>query len=224
MSEGKIHAPPVGVAVDVAVFTVREGRLDVLLLRMTRPPFEGKWCLPGGRIRFDETVEAAAQRELVEKTGLSGLWLEQLYTFSDPERDPQARCVSVAHLALVPPDVSLRTDDKYSAIGWFSAERPPPLAFDHRAILAYAVKRLRAKLEYTNIAYALLPERFTLGELQRAYEAILGRELDTRNFQRKVRAIDLVEETGELRTGQAHRPGRLYRFRVRHPMEIAVLT
>jgi 8-oxo-dGTP diphosphatase len=220
----RIHAPPIGVAVDVAVFTVRDGKLEVLMLRMTRPPFEGKWCLPGGRIRADETVEAAAERELVEKTGLSGLWLEQLYTFSDPTRDPQARCVSVAHLALVPPDVGLRTNDKYSAIGWFPAERPPPLAFDHRAMLAYAVKRLRAKLEYTNIAYALLPDRFTLGELQRAYEAILGKTLDTRNFQRKVRAIELVEETGELQTGQAHRPGRLYRFRVRRPMEIAVLT
>jgi len=219
------NAPPVGVAVDVVVLTVREHRLEVLLARLAREPFAGKWALPGGRIRLDETVEAAAVRELSEKTGLVGeVFLEQLYTFSDPHRDPSARCVSVAHLALVPPDASLRIDDKYSAVGWFTAHRPPSLGYDHRQILAYAVKRLQAKLEYTNVAYSLLPEQFSLGDLQEIYQVILGQTLDARNFQRRVKELGLVEETGDVRRGERHRPARLYRFRQRRPMEVAVLT
>jgi 8-oxo-dGTP diphosphatase len=215
-----------GVAVDVAVFTVQENRLDLLLLRMRRPPYDGKWALPGGRIGAVETVEQAATRELREKTGLEEVFLEQLYTFSDPARDPGdgGRCISVAHLALIPPIAQLRTTDKYSAIGWFPAERLPPLAFDHKEIAAHALRRLRAKLLYTNVAYSLLPRTFTLGELQRLYEAILGHPLDARNFQRRIRAIGLLEETGQLRTGQAYRPARLFRFAVRRPMEIEVLS
>jgi 8-oxo-dGTP diphosphatase len=220
-----LHAPTLmGVAVDVAVFTVQKGELHVLLLRMKRAPFTGKWALPGGRIAAAESVEGAAARELEEKTGLGKVYLEQLYTFSRPDRDPQGRCISVAHLALIPPTAQLRTTDKYSAIGWFPTDRLPPLAFDHRAITGYAVKRLRAKLAYTNVAYSLLDDRFTLGELQRVYEAILGRPLDARNFRRRIREIDLVEETGELRTGRAHRPARLFRFAQRRPVEVAVLT
>jgi 8-oxo-dGTP diphosphatase len=153
---------------------------------------------------------------------VSDVFIEQLYTFSDPKRDPAARCLSVAHLALVPPTVQLRTTDKYSAIGWFPADSPPPLAFDHKAMLAYAVKRLRAKIGYTNIAWSLLPESFTLGDLQRLYEAILGRPLDPRNFQRRVVQIGLVEETGKMRTGRAHRPARLYRFLTTSYVELTI--
>jgi 8-oxo-dGTP diphosphatase len=213
-----------GVAVDVAVFTVLEAQLQLLLLRMKRAPYEGKWALPGGRIGMDEPVEEAAVRELEEKTGVAEVFLEQLYTFSDPERDPGGRCISVAHLALIPPTAQLRTTDKYSGIGWFPVERLPPLAFDHRSIAGAAVRRLRAKLEYTNVAYSLLPPQFTLGELQRLYQAILGKQLDSRNFQRRIQEIGLVEATGRMRTGEAHRPARLFRFTVRKPMEIAVLA
>jgi 8-oxo-dGTP diphosphatase len=213
-----------GVAVDVAMFTVREAALHVALIKMKRPPFEGKWALPGGRIRVDETVEEAATRELEEKAGVRGVWLEQLYTFSDPDRDPQGRCVSVAHLALVPATSQLRTSNNYSAIGWFPADRPPPLAFDHGVMLADAVRRLRARLEHTNIAYSLLDPTFTLGELQRVYEAILDRKLDPRNFQRRIQELALVKATGQMRTGRAHRPARLFRFGVRKPVQVAVLT
>jgi 8-oxo-dGTP diphosphatase len=213
-----------GVAVDVAVFTVLEGRLQLLLLRMKRAPYEGKWALPGGRIGMEERVEDAAARELAEKTGLDDVFLEQLYTFSEPDRDSGGRCISVAHLALIPPTAQLRTTDKYSGIGWFPVDKLPPLAFDHRAICTAAVRRLRAKLEYTNVAYSLLGPEFTLGELQRVYEAILGNPLDPRNFQRRIQEIGLVETTGRMRTGQAHRPARLFRFSVRKPMEIAVLA
>lgn len=201
-----------GVAVDLAIFTVQEARLELLLIRMKREPFTGKWALPGGRIRGDETVEAAAVRELREKTSLEDVYLEQLYTFSEPTRDPDARCVSVAHLALIRGDVQLSTTDKYSGIGWFPVDKLPPLAFDHRQISEYAVKRLRAKLEYTDVARNLLAPTFTLGELQRLYETVLGKPLDARNFQRRVQAIGLVKDTGRVRRGQASRPARLFRF------------
>ena len=201
-----------GVAVDLAIFTVQEARLELLLIRMKREPYTGKWALPGGRIRGNETVEQAAARELHEKAGIRDVYLEQLYTFSEPDRDPGARCISVAHMALIGGDVPLRTTDKYSGIGWFPVSRLPPLAFDHKEICQAAVKRLRAKLEYTNVAYSMLPHEFTLGELQRLYEAILGKRLDARNFQRRAVAIGMVKDTGKMRTGQAYRPARLYRF------------
>jgi 8-oxo-dGTP diphosphatase len=202
-----------GVAVDLAIFTVQEARLELLLIRMKREPYTGKWALPGGRIRGDETVERAAARELGEKTGIDReVYLEQLYTFSEPARDPGARCISVAHMALIRGDVQLRTTDKYSGIGWFPVTRLPPLAFDHKQMAAYAAKRLRAKLEWTDVARNLLETTFTLGELQRLYEAILGKKLDARNFQRRVQTIGLVRDTGKMRTGQAYRPARLFRF------------
>jgi 8-oxo-dGTP diphosphatase len=220
----KAAGGPPGVAVDLVVFTVDGGELRVVLIRMKRAPFTGKWALPGGRIRGEETVEAAAVRELREKTALTDVYLEQLYTFSKPDRDPGARCIAVAHMALVPPTATLRTTDKYDGIGWFPAGRPPPLAFDHKEILAYAITRLRGKLAYTNVAYSLLPPAFSLGELQRLYEVILGDELDPRNFQRRVVALGMVEETGEVRGGERHRPARLYRFRSRRPHELPVLS
>jgi 8-oxo-dGTP diphosphatase len=202
-----------GVAVDLAIFTVQEARLELLLIRMKREPYTGKWALPGGRIRGDETVERAAARELREKTGINHeVYLEQLYTFSEPTRDPGGRCISVAHMALIRGDVQLRTTDKYSGIGWFPVTRLPPLAFDHKEMAAYAIKRLRAKLEWTDVARNLLETTFTLGELQRLYEAILGKKLDARNFQRRVQTIGLVRDTGKMRTGQAYRPARLFRF------------
>ena len=201
-----------GVAVDLAIFTVQERRLELLLIRMKREPYTGKWALPGGRIRGNETVEQAAVRELREKAGISDVFLEQLYSFSEPARDPGGRCISVAHMALIRGDVQLRTTDKYSGIGWFPVSRLPPLAFDHKEISAYAVKRLRAKLEYTDVGRNLLGASFTLGELQRLYEAILGKRLDARNFQRRAQAIGLVKDTGRMRTGQAYRPARLFRF------------
>jgi 8-oxo-dGTP diphosphatase len=202
-----------GVAVDLAIFTVQEARLELLLIRMKREPFTGKWALPGGRIRGDETVERAATRELREKTGINHeVYLEQLYTFSEPTRDPGARCISVAHMALIRGDVQLRTTDKYSGIGWFPVTRLPPLAFDHKQMAGYAIKRLRAKLEWTDVARNLLETTFTLGELQRLYEAILGKKLDARNFQRRVQTIGLVRDSGKMRTGRAYRPARLFRF------------
>jgi len=201
-----------GVAVDLAIFTVQEARLELMLIRMKREPYTGKWAMPGGRIRGGETVEQAAVRELSEKAGITDVYLEQLYTFSEPTRDAAGRCISVAHMALINGDVQLRTTDKYSGIGWFPVSRLPPMAFDHKEIAAYAVKRLRAKLEWSDVARNLLGETFTLGELQRLYEEIMGKKLDARNFQRRVVQIGLVKDTGRMRTGQAYRQARLFRF------------
>jgi 8-oxo-dGTP diphosphatase len=214
----------VRIAVDVVVFTVAGEQLSVLLIRMKRAPFEGRWALPGGLIGDDETCEQAAVRELREKTGVRDVFLEQLYTFSEPKRDPAGRVVSVAYLVLVPSEgLELRTPEKYAGIGWFPVTRLPPLAFDHAEMVRYALTRLRYKLEYTNAAYSLLSETFTLSELQRTYEIILGRRLDPRNFRKRILSLGLVERTGRERRGVAHRPAQLYRFLSRRPRIIQVL-
>jgi 8-oxo-dGTP diphosphatase len=219
------HGPQrIGVAVDIVVFTVEAGELAVLLIRMKRAPYEGRWALPGGLIANDERLEDAAVRELAEKTGVEDVYLEQLYTFSEIDRDPAGRVVSAAYMALVPSEgLELRTPEKYSGIGWFPVKKLPPLAFDHGEMVAYAVQRLRYKLEYTNAVYSLLPEQFTLSELQRTYEIILGRSLDPRNFRKRILALGIIEGTGKIRRGEAHRPAHLYRFTSREPKIIEVL-
>jgi 8-oxo-dGTP diphosphatase len=214
----------IGVAVDVVVFTVEGGRLCVLLIQVKRPPYEGRWALPGGLIGARETLDTAAARELSEKTGLADVYVEQLYTFAAPKRDPARRVVAVAYLALVPSEgVHLRTPEKYAGIGWFPVAKLPALAFDHADMVRYAVQRLRYKLAYTNVAYSLLPGEFTLGELQRVYEAILDRALDPRNFRKRILALRLLAPTGKERRGAAHRPALLYRFTSREPRIIEVL-
>lgn len=195
---------------------MRGGRLNVLLIEMKKKPLTGRWALPGGLIGDRETTLGAAERILKEETGVSGVYLEQLMTFDDPKRDPYGRVVSVAWFALVPDSgVELRTSDKYTDIEWRPVSRAKGLAYDHDAILKVAVARLRAKLGYTNVAWSLLPKRFTLTELQDVYEAILGRKLDKRNFRKKILATGLLKDTGAKRADGAHRPAALYSFRTR---------
>jgi 8-oxo-dGTP diphosphatase len=217
-------AQQIGVAVDIVVFTVEAGRLSVLLTAVKRPPFEGKWALPGGLIASKETLDQAAARELEEKTGLRDVYVEQLYTFSALRRDPAGRVVAVAYLALVPAHgVALSASEKYAGIGWFPTAKLPALAFDHAEMVRYAVQRLRYKLEYTNVAYSLLADAFTLSELQGVYEAILSRPLDPRNFRKRILSLGLVEATGDERRGGAHRPASLYRFTAREPRVVEIL-
>jgi len=205
--------PRPAVTVDVVIFTLREGDLQVLLVRRKAPPFQGMWAIPGGFIRLDESLEEAALRELEEETGVRDVYLEQLYTFGDPDRDPRGRVITVAYFALVPADaVCPRAGDDAAEARWWSMYDLPPLAFDHEKILAYALQRLRYKLEYTAVGFELLPETFTLSELQAAYEVILGEKLDKRNFRRKILSAGILEETGGYRTGEG-RPAKLYRFR-----------
>jgi 8-oxo-dGTP diphosphatase len=201
------------VAVDVVILTVRERRLEVLLVRRERPPFAGMWALPGTFVRPDESLEAAARRKLEQETGAHDAYLEQLYTFGEPERDPRMRVITVVYYALIPP-AGLRLREGEEARLW-SAYAVPPLAFDHAAIMQYTLQRLRGKLEYTTIGFQLLGAQFTLSELQEVYEAILNRPLDKRNFRKKLLLTRIVEPThGTKMTGQ-HRPAQLYRFNPR---------
>ena len=203
------------VTVDVIVFTLRRGRLQVLLVQRKHWPAAGTWAIPGGFVHMQESLEDAARRELAEETGVDDpdVYLEQLYTFGDPGRDPRTRVITVAYFALVSSDrLRLRAGSDAAAAEWFPAYDLPSLAFDHADILAYALRRLRYKLEYKAVAFQLLPETFTLTELQEAYQHILNEQLDKRNFRRKVLAAGILDETPHVRGG-VHRPAKLYCFR-----------
>lgn len=205
--------------VDVVVFAMRDFALQLLVIKRGIPPFKGRFALPGGFVLPRETVEQAAGRELEEETALSGLYLEQLYTFSEPDRDPRGRVVSVAHMALLPSDRidTVRGGSDAREASWVpvsdamarGADGKKFLAFDHDRIVTMALSRLRGKLEYTTLAFQLLPQEFTLSEAQRVYESILGRPLDKVTFRRRIAAMELVRETPRMRRG-AHRPARLY--------------
>ena len=199
--------------VDTVIFTVRDESLHLLLIRRALPPFEGSWAVPGGFVHARETLEAAARRELAEETGAEDVYLEQLYTFGDPERDPRGRVVTVAYFALVPSDrVTLRAGSDASDARWFPVHDLPPLAFDHAAIVDRALARLRGKIGYSSVGFELLPQKFTLSQLQRVFEQILGRPLDKRNFRRKVKLLDVLTELDEWERGEPNRPARLYAF------------
>ena len=204
--------PHPAVTVDIAVFTVRADELKILLIKRAQEPYQGEWALPGGFIRQDEGLEAAARRELAEETGVSGVFLEQLYTFGQPDRDPRERVITVAYYALIPSDkLELRAATDAEGVGWFALKELPALAFDHEAILDMALKRLAAKLEYSTIAFQLMPETFTLTELQHVYELIARAEMDKRNFRKRVLALDVIEPTGDEKREGPHRPAKLYR-------------
>lgn len=205
--------PRPALTVDAVVFGLDAGELKVLLIQRGAEPFAGCWALPGGFVHVGESPDAAVRRELAEETGLDRVFLEQLATFGEPDRDPREHTVTVAYFALVnladhPP--SAATDA--SGAGWFSAASPPDLAFDHGAILAKALDRLRGKLRYQPVGFELLPERFPLRDLQHLYESVLERELDKRNFRKKLLAMGVVRETEEVEDDVRHRAARLYTF------------
>jgi 8-oxo-dGTP diphosphatase len=203
------------VTVDVVIFTLQDSELHVLLVQRKRWPFEGHWAIPGGFVGMDEGLEEAARRELEEETGVHDIYLEQLYTFGHPQRDPRTRVISVAYIALIRSDTqTLRVSEESADVRWFPVrELPEPLAFDHENILAIALERLRSKLEYTTLAFQLLPEVFSILELKHIYEQIWGEEkLDKGNFYRKLKDANILEDTGMRREGRG-RPTTLYRFR-----------
>jgi 8-oxo-dGTP diphosphatase len=210
------------VAVDVVIFTIDAGELQALLVEVKRGPFAGRWAFPGGLVPLGEAPEATATRELSAQTGIRDVYLEQLRSFGDPDRDPQAHVVSIAYFALLPSKGETRAHPKYARLAWFPVRQLPSLAYDHNAIAAYALDRLRSKLEYTNIVYSLLPAELTLGELQEVYEVILARHLDRRNFRKKILALGLLKPLRRQRRG-AHRPAQLYAFTRRQPMMIGML-
>lgn len=200
-------------AVDAVVFGYHEQQLQLLLIRRKIPPFEGSWALPGGFVLPYESLEAAVSRELREETGVSINYLEQLYTFGEPGRDPRSRVVSVAYFALVNPDqFDLSAASDAAEARWFSLDQLPPLAFDHGDIVAYAHRRLRAKLSYEPIGLNLLDADFRFSDLEKLYESILGRKIDRRNFRKKFLGFGILSETTIVHSGQKGRPGTLFRF------------
>lgn len=206
------HARP-ALTVDCVVFGLDDESLKVLLIRRAAKPFEGRWALPGGFVRLDESLDDAARRELAEETGVKLAYLEQLYTFGAPGRDPRERVVTVAYFALVKLlDHAVHAATDASDAAWFAVDQLPRLAFDHGQIFAVARERLRGKVRYEPIGFELLPRKFTLSQLQRLYETVLERTLDKRNFRKKVLSLVPLEELDEVQKDVAHRAARLYRF------------
>lgn len=211
------------VAVDVVLLSAAEGHLWTLLLKRGAHPYRGRAVLPGGFVGIDESLDEAARRVLAEKAGLKGVFLEQLYTFGAPRRDPRTRVISVAYYALVPRErlVQLRPDAAVARlrVDWEGETGGPvelveggAFAFDHADIVGMAVKRIRGKLDYSPIGFQLLPEKFTLLELQRVHETVLGRPVNKDSFRRRMLASGLLEATGDSQRDVVHRPAELYRF------------
>ena len=212
--------PHPAVTTDVVVFTLRDCRLQLLLIRRGEAPFQGHWALPGGFLAIDEDLEQGAARELEEETGVRGVYLEQLYTFGTPNRDPRERVISVAYFALVPSErLELKAASDAAEAAWFPLAELPPLAFDHDRIIHTAHERLIAKLDYSTIAFQFLPETFTLSELQEIYEILTDEALDKRNFRKWALALDQIEATEERRRNGRHRPARLYRLKHRERVD-----
>lgn len=207
--------PRAALTTDCVVFGVfwEQGDLNVLLIERGTEPFKGSWALPGGHVHDQEDLETAARRELAEETGLTKLYIEQLYTFGTPHRDPRGHYVTVAYYGLVNlMDHEVRATEDAADAAWFPLTELPELAFDHAEILAAAVERLRGKVRYQPIGFELLPEEFTLSQLQRLYEIVLERHLDKRNFRKKILKLDVLEDTGKIQKDVSHRAAKLYRF------------
>ena len=219
------------VAVDVALLAVAAGALHALVVRRTEHPARGSWALPGGFVGIDEGLEAAAERLLRTKAGLADVFLEQLYTFGDPDRDPRTRVITVAHYALVDRvrfesarEAARQTCGARIEVPWEGETGGPvdcvdprtgealELAFDHADILGMAVKRIRGKLGYTPIGFQLLPPRFSLRQLQEVHETVLGQPLNKDSFRRRMLASGELEATGDKQRDVGHRPAELYRF------------
>jgi len=204
------------VAVDTLIFTVRDNELMVLLVQIGSGPYKGEWALPGGIVQIDETLDEAAKNVLKKKAGIKGVYMEQLYAFGELNRDIRGRMMSIAYFALVNSDkLNLKTMDYYSDIDWVSVQKLPQMAFDHKKIITYGLERLKSKIEYSNIVYGLLPQIFTLTDMQNIYEVILDKKIDKRNFRKKILALNILKETKKVKTGEKHRPAKLYKFKER---------
>lgn len=206
------HARP-AITADCVVFGLDEEDLKILLVQRGLDPFKGQWALPGGFAVVGETMEDTARRELEEETGLSNVYLEQLYSFSAPTRDPREHVITVAYYGLVNlSDHTVHASTDASNAAWFGIDDIPPLAFDHEDILQTAHERLRGKIRYQPIGFELLPEKFPLRSLQAVYEKILDRLVDKRNFRKKILGMGILEELNQIETDVSHRAARLYRF------------
>jgi 8-oxo-dGTP diphosphatase len=205
--------PRPALTVDCVVFGLDVDDLKVLLIQRRLAPHQHQWALPGGFVRIDETLDEAARRELAEESGITDVYLEQLYTFGELDRDPRERVVTVAYYALAKlSDHRIRAATDAERVAWFGMDDLPKLAFDHARIIEKAIERLRGKVRYAPIGFELLPPRFTLTQLQRLYEIVLMQPLDKRNFRKKILSMGLLIETDEVEQGVRHRAARLYKF------------
>jgi len=210
------------VTTDIVIFTLRDQVLKLLLIKRRCEPFKGDWALPGGFVHLDESLDEGAKRELEEETGVRDVYLEQLYTYGEPNRDPRERVITVAYFALTASDrIEIRAASDAEDVGWFGMGEIPELAFDHSTIIQTAHQRLVAKLDYSTIAFQFMADTFTLSELQEVYESILQAEVDKRNFRKWVLALERIEETGEMKRSGAHRPAKLYR--VKEPGKVEII-
>jgi len=209
--EEDIHKfPKPSVTVDVVIFTIKNNDLKVLLVKRDLNPFKGKWALPGGFAHVNESLDVAAKRELEEETGVREVYLEQLYTFGDVKRDPRGRVITVTYMALINSEqLKLKASTDVSDVQWFSVSKPPYLAFDHKNIINYSLKRLKWKFEYTTVGFSLLPKKFVLSELQKIYEIVFNKKFDKRNFAKKLLSLNILKEEG-IKKGVSYRPPMLY--------------
>jgi len=198
------------VTADIVIFTVQDNELKILLVKRAVEPFKNKWAIPGGFVKMNESLEDAAKRELMEETGVGEVYLEQLYSFGEPKRDPRGRVITIAYVALINSEkIKIRASTDVSEVQWFSIKKIPPLAFDHKKILDYALKRLKWKFEYTPIAFSLLSKEFTLGEIQKIYEIVFNQQFDKRNFSKKILSLNILKEE-TIKRDVSHRPPQLY--------------
>lgn len=208
--ESIYNFPKPSVTVDIVIFTIENDDLKVLLVKRGIEPFKNKWAIPGGFVRIDESLEDAAKRELNEETDVKNVYLEQLYTFGNLNRDPRGRVITVAYMALVSPDkIHLRASTDVSEAQWFPIKKIPSLAFDHKKILDYSLKRLRWKFEYTTVAFSMLPQKFTISQIQKIYEIVFNKKFDKRNFAKKILSLNLLKEEG-INKDVSYRPPMLY--------------
>lgn len=216
MSETKKYCyeyPRPSVTTDCAIFGFDEGELKVLLIERGIEPFKGKWALPGGFLQMDENADECARRELYEETGIKNVFIEQLFSFSDVDRDPRGRVITISYYALVKlSDYKIKAGDDAQNANWFPISKVPPLAFDHDRILRIALNRLRGKIRYQPIGFELLPEKFTMPELQNLYEAILELQLDRRNFRKKILSTGLLIDHKESVKGVPHKGAKYFSF------------
>lgn len=202
-------------AVDAVLFRVINNSLKVLLIQIHGGAYNNKWAIPGGLVKENESLDSAISRILSKKANVNNIYLEQLYTFGDPGRDKRGHSVSVAYYALIsdPEKLNIETMPYYKDIKWFDVKHLPDLAFDHKHIIKFAHQRLKSKLSYTNIAYSLLPNKFTLSQLKQIYEVIYSEAIDKRNFRKSILSKGLLEKTGETQSEVRHRPAKLYKFK-----------
>lgn len=212
---------PQGLTTDVVIFTIEDEELKVLLIKRASEPFKSVWALPGGFLFDDEGSQDAASRILKEKAGVKNVYLEQLYTFDGSGRDPRGKVCTITYFALVPRHkIKFERGENIQTPFFFSVNKLPKPAFDHKKITDYAVKRLQSKLEYTNAVYALLPSEFTFNQLQTAYESILGKKLDKRNFRKKFLQLGLIRSINKKYAGARQRPAQLFKFTSQRPIEL----